>query len=153
MMNPGINPQLQAYQGEVQRNFERNIMPAISSNAQGFGQLGGSRQGVAEGIAAGDANQQVTDMAANLYNQDQNRTMQAMSMAPGLANFGMGLPWYAMNQQAGLLGSPTVLSGAQGSQYSNQSSGGGSTFGQSQSTGTGGGGGGGFGIQTGNTLF
>jgi hypothetical protein len=143
MMNPGINPQLQAYSGEVQRNLERNLLPSIQGNAAGFGQMGGSRHGVAQGLALGDSNQQITNMASNLYNQDQNRTMQAMAMAPGLANFGGQIPWYAMNQYAGLLGDPTVLSGASGSSSS------GSSWNESQSTGTGGGGGGGFNVGSG----
>ena len=111
MMNPGMNPQLQAYQGDVQRNLERNMLPAIQSNATGFGQMGGSRHGIAQGLALSDANQQVTDMASNLYNDDMNRMMGAMALAPGLANFGMGIPWYALNQYAGLVVSPTALSG------------------------------------------
>ena len=143
MMNPGINPQLQAYSGQVQNNLERNLLPAIQGAAGQFGQMGGARQGVAEGLALGDSNQQITDMAANLYNQDQNRTMQAMSMAPGLSEFGAQIPWYNMNQYAGILGAPTTLTG--GSRYESSSSGGGSDW--SQSTGTtasGGGGGGGW---------
>ena len=137
MMNPGMNPQLQAYQGDVQRNLERNMLPAIQSNAAGFGQMGGSRHGIAQGLALSDANQQVTDMASNLYNDDMNRMMSAMALAPGLANFGMGIPWYALNQYAGLLGSPTALSGG------GASSGEGSNFSYGRDIGGGGGGGGG----------
>jgi len=122
LMNPGVNPQLDAYAGEVQRNFDRNIMPGIQSSAAGFGQLGGSRQGVAEGIAAGDANQQMTDMASNLYNADMNRMTQAMTMAPQLGAFGQGIPWYGVNQYAGILGDPTVLQGAAGSEAEGSSS-------------------------------
>jgi len=71
--------------------------------------------------------------------------MQAMSMAPGLSEFGAQIPWYNMNQYAGILGAPTTLTG--GSRYESSSSGGGSDW--SQSTGTtasGGGGGGGWNI-------
>ena len=111
LMNPGVNPQLQAYQGDVQRNLERNMLPAIQSNAAGFGQMGGSRHGIAQGLAMSDANQQVTDMASNLYNDDMNRLMGAMAFAPTLGNFGHSIHWYALNQYAGLLGSPTALRG------------------------------------------
>ena len=130
LSNPGVNPQLEAYSGEVQRNLERNLLPAIGGQAQGFGQMGGSRQGVAEGLAVSDSNQQITDMASNLYNADMNRMGQAMSQAPGLANFGMGVPWYGMNQYAGLLGDPTVLGGAAGSESSSSSS----SFGEDSSS-------------------
>lgn len=137
MMNPGVNPQLQAYSGEVQRNLERNLLPSIGSEAQGFGQMGGSRQGVAEGLALSDSNQQITDMASNLYNADMNRMGAAMSMAPSLGTFGQQIPWYNMNQYSGILGDPTQMQGAAGSSSSSSSSG--SSFSESQSTDTGGG--------------
>ena len=137
MMNPGVNPQLQAYQGEVQRNLERNMLPAIQGQAGQFGQMGGARQGVAEGLAMSDANQQVTDMSANLYNADMNRMGQAMSQAPSLGTFGQQIPWYNMNQYSGILGDPQALSGASRNQSS--SSGGGSESSSSSSFDIGGG--------------
>jgi hypothetical protein len=145
LLNPGVNPQLAAYAGDVQRNFQRNVLPTIQGQAAGFGQLGGGRQGIAEGLAASDANQQVTDMAANLYNQDMNRMSQAMQFAPMLGAFGMNIPWYGLQQYAGILGRPTVMQGAAGSESSS------SNFGSSEEWnygygGGGGGGGGGFNI-------
>ena len=137
LMNPGVNPQLQAYQGDVQRNLERNLLPTIDSNAAGFGQMGGSRHGVAQGLAISDSQRQISDMASNLYNQDMTRMMTTMGMAPGLANFGMGIPWYALNQYAGLLGSPTTLTG--GGTTSSE----GSNWNYGRDIGGGGGGGGG----------
>lgn len=115
MMNPGINPQLEAYQRQVQQNLTDNILPTIQGSAGMAGQMGGSRQGIGEGLALGRGNQQIVDMAANLYNQDMNRTMQSIQMAPGLANMGMNIPWYGAQQYAGLLGAPTTLGGASGS--------------------------------------
>ena len=94
-----------------------------------------------------DANQQITDMAANLYGQDMDRMGAAMATAPGLAQFGESIPWYGLQQYSGLLGSPTVLGG--GSRYENQSSsesGGSSSTVASGTTSGGGGGGGGFDI-------
>jgi hypothetical protein len=134
MMNPGVNPQLEAYQRQVGQNLSDNILPQIQGSAGMAGQMGGSRQGVSEGLALARGNQQITDMAANLYNADMNRMGQAMQQAPGLAQFGMGIPWYAMNQYAGLLGSPVTLGGG------GQTSGGGSSFGTSSSRDIGGGG-------------
>jgi len=152
LMNPGVNPQLQAYQGDVMRNMQRNILPSIEGGAGMAGQLGGARQGIAEGLAMSDANQQVTDMAANLYNSDMNRMMTTRAQAPMLANLGMGLPWFNAQQYAGLLGRPTVLGGGGGSESmsSGSSLGGSSDYGygidynENQATSTGGGGGGGF---------
>jgi len=147
MMNPGMNPQMQAYQDEVQRNLERNILPGVGQDAMGVGQYGSARHGIQTGLAASDANRQITDMAANLYGQDRDRMNQAMAMAPGLANMGMGIPWYAQNQYAGLLGAPSILGGAAGSQATG--SGGGSSVSQQQAQGTSLGGGGGGGIDFG----
>jgi len=152
LMNPGVNPQLQAYQGDVQRNLTRNMLPSIQGAAGMAGQLGGARQGIAEGLAISDANQQVTDMASNLYTGDMNRMMAAMGQAPALANLGLGLPWFGAQQFAGLLGRPTVLGGGGGSQeqYTRSGMNTGSEYGYkigeqaNQATNTGGGGGGGF---------
>ncbi len=105
IMNPGVNPQLEAYQNQVGQNFKENILPGIGDQAAMAGGYGGSRQGVAQGVAAGRANQQVTDMAANLYNQDQNRMMQGIGMAPGIANAGMS-PYQSL---AGILGNANIL--------------------------------------------
>jgi len=134
MMDPGISPQLEAYQRQVQNNLQDSLLPAIQGGAGMAGQMGGSRQGVAEGLALARGNQQVTDMAANLYNDDMNRMMGAMNMAPGLGQFGMSIPWYAMNQYAGILGQPTTLGGG------GATSGGGSDFSRSFSRDIGGGG-------------
>lgn len=133
MMNPGVSPQLEAYQRQIGQNLNDNILPQIQGGAGMAGQMGGSRQGVAEGLALSRGNQQITDMGANLYNQDQNRMMQAMQMSPGLAQFGMGIPWYAMQQYKGILGDPTVLGGG------GSTSGGGSDFSNSYSRDIGGG--------------
>ena len=138
-MNPGVNPQLAAYSGEVQKNLERNLLPSIQGGAGMAGQMGGSRQGVAEGLAIGDSNRQITDMASNLYNADMNRMGQAMSQAPSLGTFGQQIPWYAMNQYSGILGDPTVLQGAAGSESSSSSSssGGSSSYGYNYDVGGG----------------
>ena len=143
MMNPGVNPQMRAYSNAVGRDFNRNIMPGIQDNAAGFGQMGSSRQGVAEGIAAGEARQQMQDFGAQLYNQDRDRMMQAMALAPAIGQFGMSIPWFGLQQYAGLLGRPTVLGGAAGSTSSSSSSSHGVQSSGSHSEGGGGGGGGG----------
>ena len=101
--------------------------------------MGSSRQGIAEGLAIGDANQAVTDMAANLYSEDRNRMLGALGMSGQLGNFGMSIPWYAMNQFSGLLGKPNALGGG-GEQWGSESS---SQFGEDWRWGGGGGGGGG----------
>ena len=81
----GVNPYLEgmgeAGLGQIGRNYNRNIMPGIDTESIMSGQAGGSRHGVAQGIAASDANQQSTDFIQNLYggayDADQNRRLQA----------------------------------------------------------------------------
>ena len=121
LMNPGVNPYLDAYSQDVMQNFTDEIMPALGSSAAGFGQFGGSRQGVAEGVAAGYANKDITNMASQLYNDDMNRMLGAMQQMPQFGAFGMSIPWFGMNQMAGILGAPTVLGG--GGMSSSQSTG------------------------------
>ncbi|GAF96669.1 unnamed protein product, partial [marine sediment metagenome] len=118
MMNPGVNPHLEAYAGDVQQNFTDNILPGIRRDAGGRGMVGGTRQGVAEGVAGGYANRDITNMASKLYGEDMNRMLGAMGMMPQYGAFGMSIPWFGMNQMAGIMGSPTVLGGGgiQGSQ-------------------------------------
>ena len=137
MMNPGVNPQLAAYSQAVQRNLTDNLLPTIGSSAAGFGQYGGARQGVAEGVALERANEDITNMAANLYSQDRDRMLQTMGMLPSLGAFGMSVPWFNINQYAGLLGSPTVLAGGGGSEGQTASSSYGYNTGAGQSEGSG----------------
>lgn len=109
LMNPGVNPQLQAYQNQVNRNFTTQTMPTINAATQGAGQALGTSRGAIAGQEAGlQANQQVADMAANLYGQDMNRALAAAS------GYGQAMMSpYA--QMAGILGvGPTVLSSGGG---------------------------------------
>lgn len=105
LMNPQMNPQLQAYQGDVQRNLTDNLLPAIQGEAGMHNQLGGSRQGIGEGLAVARSNQQISDMGANLYNEDMNRMMAAMGMGEQVGGFGMS----RFQDLKGVLGNPAVL--------------------------------------------
>ncbi len=74
------NPYLQSQAGGIAqtatRNLQNNILPGIDSGAVAAGGYGGSRQGIAEGNAIGQTNQDITNATANLYGnayaQDQN---------------------------------------------------------------------------------
>lgn len=67
----GQNPYLDAMvQGAMQgqyNSFDRNILPGIRAEAQQAGQIGGTRQGIAEGIAAGDLLNQERLVRENIY--------------------------------------------------------------------------------------
>jgi len=70
----------------VQEQLERYAIPTTQDAAVATGQLGSSRQGIAEGLARSDANQTMTDLASNLsYGallQDQNNKQFATSALP-----------------------------------------------------------------------
>jgi len=94
----------------------------MRGDASVAGQLGSSRAGIGQGLAAARAGQQIQDFGAQLYGQNQDRALQAANMqgalqgniasmygqgaqaAQQLGQFGMGIPWYALQQQQGLLG-------------------------------------------------
>lgn len=70
--------------------FERNVLPAIQSSAEGTGTAASSRRGIAEGIAAGDlassiASQQ-TQAAYNFGQDALNRRMGAISGLGGMSS-------------------------------------------------------------------
>lgn len=85
-VNPIYQQQAQGQADFLQRNFERNVLPSIGQGFQGAGQFGGSRQGIAEGIAASDLNQQVANSTAGFYAQGAQQAQQAQQF--GLSNLG-----------------------------------------------------------------
>ena len=146
--NPGMDPMANVYAKQIGQQFNEQIMPGLRGGAALAGGMGSSRQGIAEGLAAGRSSQQLQDFGAQLYGQQMDRSLQAASQfgqnAMGMGQLGeamsglggqygalsqmqQALPWYALNQYEGLLGNPTVLGG--GGQSSATSSGDGSTLG------------------------
>ena len=107
LLNPGINPQLGAYADEVNRNFSDVIMPQIQGAAGQANAIGGSRQGVAQGVAAGYANQDITNMASSLYGDDMNRVLAALGIAPDVAGAAQS-PYLT---QGAILGNPAIIGG------------------------------------------
>lgn len=70
--NPYLQPMMDSITSQVTNNFNRNVMPAISSGAMAAGNFGGSRQGVIEANAMNDLNQGLSGALANLGLQDFN---------------------------------------------------------------------------------
>lgn len=124
----------------VGEQFSREILPSIRSGAGLAGAMGGSRDKIAQGIAAGDAAQAIASGATDLYAQQygigaqaaagQTDAMNAAAQylptaASSVYNLGM-MPfqaqWAPLMTAAGIFGDPTALA----SQFS---------IGQSQSTG------------------
>lgn len=89
-----------------------HAMSQIGANSVATGGYGGSRQGVAEGVAAGQAATGLDSALANLYstnwNQDQNRGLQQYGMDQNfytgqrgldLQQAGLGATLYGLGQQ------------------------------------------------------
>ncbi len=120
--NPFLQGQVQQGQQIINDNLQQNILPSIGDSAASTGQFGGGRQGVAEGIALSDANQQSANFAQNIYAQDyqqqQNRAIQALGQAGNIGNLG----FQPLQNLKSIIGNPNNLS--QGSTSSKSSSGG-----------------------------
>lgn len=82
-LNPFIDETVQAATRGLVNNFQRNVIPSISDAAGQAGQAGGTRQGIAEGIAAGDLQQNVADVTAQLFAQGFDRNIGVQQNALG----------------------------------------------------------------------
>ncbi len=108
--------------------FNQQLMPGLQGAAVGVGAVGGGRQQLAQGQAAGQVAQQyqqgVTDIMANSQASRQQAAGQVDSNMMGASqgigqlsgmmnNLGlsnMNANWAGLENFAGLLGSPTILS-------------------------------------------
>lgn len=90
---------------QANENFSTNLLPAIRSNAVGNGSVGGSREGVAQGVAMGQTQKSIADAVARMYmddsNAQQNRGLQRYGMDQGyfLGNQGQQLGFYNTQRQ------------------------------------------------------
>lgn len=114
-----VNPMMDAYANRMGEQFREQIMPSIQGSAIQAGGFGGSRQGIAEGQAATGFQRNMQDFARELYGQDLQASLTAAMGIPSMIGAGLGIPWYNMQQQAGILGQPVVLD--QGSKSKSQS--------------------------------
>lgn len=110
-LNPSLNPyvgaMIQSAQNDLVQDYQRNVMPSISNQAQGagVGGFGGARQGVAQGIASeglleglGDIS---TRMLGNAYGQGLQQQQAAWNQMPNMLNAGF-LPGSAQQRVGGL---------------------------------------------------
>ena len=88
-----------ALTAQSNQNLAQNVMPQINQGAQLAGQYGSSRQGIAEGLAAGNAqsglNTSIAGLYSQAYGQDQNfytqqRGQDQSGMALGASLYNMG---------------------------------------------------------------
>jgi len=111
---------------QINQNFQENIMPGINTGAALSGTSGGSRQGIAQGIAARGANQTAADftqkMQSQAFNQNQQRNLQAQQAGAQQqlgAYQGLGQQGAMANQaqQAAMGQAPQLSNLGFGSQY------------------------------------
>lgn len=110
LLSPDSNPYLSAQGDAVARkatdNLTQNILPALRSGsvvASGFNSGGNTRQGIAEGLAVGNTNRDITDALASLYGGayqsglstlgaavDRNAGVAAQQLSPAAILSGVG---------------------------------------------------------------
>ena len=83
------------------QNLAQNVMPGIRSGAMASGQYGSSRQGIAEGVAAGNAETGLNSAISQLYG---NAAQQAAGLQASTANnlAGLGMQNGQFNANLGL---------------------------------------------------
>ncbi len=118
---PGFaQQQIGAVQNLLNRNLTENLLPAIGSGAVQAGGFGGTRQGIAEGIALRGTQEALSNTSADILASDLLRRQSAqaqseqlasagavggLSQLPGLSTLGLN-PLLALAQ---IIGQPIVL--------------------------------------------
>lgn len=100
--NPYLQSAMNAAIRPLTEQYTEQVMPSIKSAAFGAGQMGSSRQGVAEGIASRGYLDAVADATAQMgsaaYGQGLSAVQAGAGIGQGLLNSGLG----AAGQMAGL---------------------------------------------------
>ena len=90
--NPLVQNVVRGSTTDVANQFLRETLPGIRSGAQLAGQFGSSRQGIAEGLASGEASRHAMDTAAEInlgaYNTGLGALQTGLGMAPSIQNMG-----------------------------------------------------------------
>lgn len=98
-LRPESNPALQGWMDAAVRPIYQNLtdtaLPSVRGGAITAGGYGGSRQGIAEGLAIRSANDAAGSTTANIANQGYQAGLDAMTRAGAL------LPVYQSSQTAG----------------------------------------------------
>lgn len=74
--NPYLTDQVNNITAMLTRNTNENVLPGVRGNAMAAGQYGGSRQGIAEGLAASRLNQDIASAALPIYGQAYESAQQ-----------------------------------------------------------------------------
>lgn len=85
-----LDPVMNNAMRRLGENFNEQVMPGINQGAIAAGQYGGSRQGVAQGLAAKGLGYSMSDMASNMYNNAFNTAQGNMyGTANNMAGLGL----------------------------------------------------------------
>lgn len=82
--NPNLKGAVDAAVRPIYQNLTENTLPAIRGEAITTGNFGGSRQGIAEGLAARGASQAAGDTASKLVQNEYDTNINAQLKALGL---------------------------------------------------------------------
>lgn len=74
--NPWLSAAADAMTSQVNNNLQRNLLPGIGRGAVANGLYGSSRQGIAEGLAMGDASQGLANSLAGMYSNAYGQDLQ-----------------------------------------------------------------------------
>ena len=90
--NPYLDAQADNITKRLNRNLQENILPGIGQGATLAGQYGGSRQGIAQGKAIADTQDNLAGTLANMYSGANEAAQGRMSQAAGnLSGIGASL--------------------------------------------------------------
>jgi hypothetical protein len=79
--NPSLAATIRAAMTPLEQNFNENVLPGIRGAAVGAGGYGGSREGIAEGIASRGLEQAEGTAATNIAYQNYQDALNAMTKA------------------------------------------------------------------------
>ena len=103
-LNPYVGAMIEAAQQDLVQDFQRNVIPSIADASQRVGGYGGSRQGVAQGIASEGLLESLADvetrLLSNAYGQALNQQQAAWNAAPTMLNMGF-MPSQTQQQVGG----------------------------------------------------
>jgi hypothetical protein len=99
-----VQGQMDYYGKQIGQQFREQIMPQIQGQAALAGGLGSSRNQLAQGYAGAQAQQGIQNMGNALFNQNQDRALQAAGAIPAMANAFGNMGWQPYQNYAGILG-------------------------------------------------
>lgn len=82
--NPGLAKAITAAQQPVMQNFQESVIPGLRSNATATGNIGSSREGVAEGMATQQLGSTLGNIAGTMENANYQNALDQMTKAMGL---------------------------------------------------------------------